>query len=58
VGKAEERRPLGKRRRRWENNIKIKLKEIGWDSMDWINLAQDGDQWRALVNTVMKLRVS
>jgi hypothetical protein len=39
------------------DNIKIDLKKIGWDGMDWIDLAQDGDQWRALVNTVMKLRV-
>jgi hypothetical protein len=45
-------------RRRWDDNIKIDLREIGWGGMDWIHLAQDRDQWRALVNTVMKLRVS
>jgi hypothetical protein len=44
-------------RRRWVDNIKIDLREIGWDGMDCIDLAQDRDQWRALVNTVMKLRV-
>jgi hypothetical protein len=49
-------RPLGRPRRRWEDNIKIDLREIGWDGMDWIDLAQDRDQWRALVNTEMNLR--
>jgi hypothetical protein len=44
-------------RRRWVDNIKIELREIGWDGVDWIDLAQDRDQWRALVNTVMNLRV-
>jgi hypothetical protein len=44
-------------RRRWVDNIKMDLREIGWDGMDWIDLAQDMDQWRALVNTVMNLRV-
>jgi hypothetical protein len=57
VGKAEGKRPLGKPRRRWVDNIKIDLREIGWDGMDWIDLAQDRDQWRALVNTAMNLRV-
>jgi hypothetical protein len=57
VRKPEGKRPLGRRRRRWEDNIKIDLREIGWDVMDWIDLAQDRDQWRALVNTVMNLRV-
>jgi hypothetical protein len=42
---------------RWVDNIKIDLREIGWDGMDWINLAQDRDQWRVLVNTAMNLRV-
>jgi hypothetical protein len=56
VGKPEGRRPLGRRRRRWVDNIKIGLREIGWDGMDWIDLAQEMDQWRALVNTVMNLR--
>jgi hypothetical protein len=44
-------------RRRWEDNIKIYLRKIGWGGMDWINLAHDMEQWRALVNTVMNLRV-
>jgi hypothetical protein len=50
VGKPEGKRPLGRPRRRWE------LRETGWSSMDWIDLAQDRDQWRALVNTVMNSR--
>jgi hypothetical protein len=57
VGKPEGKRPLGRRRRRWVDNIKLDLREIEWDDMDWIELAQDTDQWRALVNTVMNLRV-
>jgi hypothetical protein len=57
VGKPEGKRPLGRPRRRWVDNIKI-LKEIRWDGIDWIDLAQYRDQWRALVNTVMNLRVS
>jgi hypothetical protein len=50
-------RPLGRPRRRWVDNIKMDLAEIGWDGRDWIELAQEEDQWRALVNTVMNLRV-
>jgi hypothetical protein len=46
-----------RRRRRWVDDIKMDLREIGWDGMDWIDLAQDRDPWRALVNTVMNLRV-
>jgi hypothetical protein len=57
VGKAEGKRPLGRPRRRWVDNIKIDLREIEWDGMEWIDLVQDRDQWRALVNTVMNLRV-
>jgi hypothetical protein len=57
VGKPEEKRPLGRPRRRWVDNIKMDLGKIGWDGMDWIDLAKDRDQWRALVNTVMNLRV-
>jgi hypothetical protein len=57
VGKPEEKRPLGKPRRRWMGSIKMGLREIEWDGMDYIDLAQDRDQWRALVNTVMNLRV-
>jgi hypothetical protein len=48
---------LGRPRRRWEDNIKMDLREVGWGGMDWINLAQDRDRWRALVYTVMNLRV-
>jgi hypothetical protein len=56
VGKPEGKRPLGRPRRRWVDNTKMDLK-IGWDGKDWINLAHDRDQWRALVNTVMNLWV-
>jgi hypothetical protein len=57
VGKPEGRRPLGIPRRTWEDNIKMDLQEVGWGGMDWIDLAQDRDRWRALVNTVISLRV-
>jgi hypothetical protein len=57
VGKPESKTPLGRRRLRWEDNIRMDLREIGWGSMDWINLAQDRNQKWALVNTVMNLRV-
>jgi hypothetical protein len=57
VGKPEGNRPLGRPRRRWVDNIKMDLREIGWDDIDWIDLAQARDQWRALVHTVMNLRV-
>jgi hypothetical protein len=57
VGKPEGNKPLGRLRRRWVDNIKMDFQEIGWDGMDWIDLAQDRDQWRALVNKVMNLRV-
>jgi hypothetical protein len=57
VGKPEGRRPLGRPRRRWEDNIKMDLREVGCGGADWINLAQDMDRWRALVYTVMNLRV-
>jgi hypothetical protein len=57
VGKPEGKRPLGRPRRRWVDNIKMDLREIGWDGVDWIKLVPDRDQWRALVNTVMNLRV-
>jgi hypothetical protein len=57
VGKPEGKRPLGRSRLRWENNIKMDLQEMGWKGMDWIDLAQDRDRWRALVNAVTNLRV-
>jgi hypothetical protein len=57
VGNPEGKRPLGRPRRRWVDNIKIDLRERGWDGGDWIDLAQDRDQWRALVKAVMNLRV-
>jgi hypothetical protein len=57
VGKPEEKRPVGKPKPRWMDNIKMDLKEIGWGDVDWIDLAQDRDQWRALVHTVMNFRV-
>jgi hypothetical protein len=56
VGKSEGKRELGKRRRRWEDNIKMDLQEEGCGSMDWISLAEDRDRWRALVNAVVFLR--
>jgi hypothetical protein len=57
VGKPEGKSPIGRPRHMWLDNIEIDLREIGWDGIDWINQAQDRDQWRVLVNTVMNLRV-
>jgi len=57
VRKPEGNRPLGRPRRRWEDNIRMDLQEVGCGSVDWIELLQDGDRWRALVNAVMNLRV-
>ena len=57
VGKAEGKRPLGRPRRRWEDYIKMDLQEMGCDGVDWIELAQDRDRWRALVTAAMNLRV-
>jgi hypothetical protein len=57
VGKPEGKRPLGRPRRRWVNNIKMYLREAGWDGIDWIDLAEDRDTWRVLVNMVMNLWV-
>jgi hypothetical protein len=58
VGKPGGKRPLGRPSRRWEDNIKIDLQKVGCGSMDWIELAQDRDRWRGLVNVVIHLRVS
>jgi hypothetical protein len=57
VGKPEGKRQLGRPMHRWEDNIKMNLREIGWGGMGWIDMAEDRDQWRALVNTVMNLEV-
>jgi hypothetical protein len=57
VGKPEGKKALGRPRRTWMDNIKMYLREIGWDGIDWIDQAQDRDRWRALVNTGMNLRV-
>jgi hypothetical protein len=57
VGKSEGKKPLGRSRRKWVDNIKMDLRERGWDGIDWFDLAQDRNQWRALENTVMNLRV-
>jgi hypothetical protein len=56
VGKPEGKRPLGRPRRRWEDGIKMDLREIGWEGVEWIQLAQDRDRWRAVVSAVMNLR--
>jgi hypothetical protein len=58
VGMPEVKRPLGRPRRRWEDNIKMDLREIGIDGANWIRLAQDRFQWRAFVNTVMNIRIT
>jgi hypothetical protein len=58
IGKNEGKRPLGRTRCRWEDNIKTDLREIGLEDMDWIHLVEDRDRWKALVNTVMNLHVS
>jgi hypothetical protein len=57
VGKSERKRRLGRARRRWKDNIRMVLREIGWEGVDWIHLAQDTDQWRAVMKTIMNLRV-
>jgi hypothetical protein len=57
VARPEAKRPLGRPKRRWVDNIKMDFREIGWNGMNWIELAQDRDQWKALVNTVMNVRV-
>ena len=57
LGKPEGRRPMGRPRRRWVDNIRMNLQGVGWGDMDWIRLAQDRDGWRRLVSAVMNLRV-
>jgi hypothetical protein len=57
VGKPEGKSQLGRTRRRWVGNIKMDLREVRWDGTDWIDMAQDRNQWRALVNTVINFRV-
>jgi hypothetical protein len=57
MGKPEGKRPVGRHRRRREDNIRTDLREIGWGGMDWIGLPQDREQWRAVVNTVMNPRI-
>jgi hypothetical protein len=56
LGRSEGRRPVGRPRRRWEDNIRMDLQEVGW-GMDWIDMAQDRDSWRAVVSAVMNLRI-
>jgi hypothetical protein len=57
VGTPEGKRPLGRLRRRWVDNIRMDLGEVGWSDVDWIHLAQDRNRWRALVNSILNLRV-
>jgi hypothetical protein len=57
VGKPAGKRSLGRPRRKWEDSIKMDLREIGWDGVDWIDMAQDRDQWMVLMNAVLNFRV-
>jgi hypothetical protein len=57
VEMSDGKRPLGRPRRRWVDDITVDLREIGWDGVEWIDMAEDRDQWRALVNTVLNLQV-
>jgi hypothetical protein len=57
VGNPEGKRPLGRSKRIWENRIRMDIRKIGWEVVDWLHLAQDGEEWRSFVNTVMNLRV-
>jgi hypothetical protein len=57
VGKPEGKRPPGRPRHRWQNNFRMDLREMGWEIVDWIHLAEERDQWRVLVKTVMNLRI-
>jgi hypothetical protein len=56
VGKSEGKRPLGRAGRRWEDNMRLDLREVRWEDVDWMHLTQDRNQWRAVVNTIMNLR--
>ena len=58
MGKSEGRRTLGRPKRKWEDNIKMHFQEVEWEGVDWIDLAQDRNRWRTVVNTVMNLQVS
>jgi hypothetical protein len=57
VGKPKRKRPMGRPRRRWKDNIRVDLQEVGFEGVDWIGLAQDRDSWRAIVNAVMNIWV-
>jgi hypothetical protein len=57
IPKSEDKRPLGRPRRKWEDNIRIDLRETGWEGVDWMDLAQSRDQWRVLVNVVMTILI-
>jgi hypothetical protein len=57
VGKPEGKRPLGRPRHRWEDNIRMELKETGWEGVNWVHLPQDRDQWQDFMNTITNLRV-
>jgi hypothetical protein len=57
VGKPEEKKPVGRTRRRWVDNVRMDLKEVGWGDVDWIGLAQDRNRWRTLINLVLKVGV-
>jgi hypothetical protein len=57
LGKSEHKKQVGRPRRRWEDNIRMDLREIGWEIVGWMHLAQGRDQWRAVVNTIMNFRV-
>jgi hypothetical protein len=57
VGKPEGKKPFGRPKRRWEEHIRMDLREIGWEGVDWMHMAQDRGQWQALVNTVTNLRI-
>jgi hypothetical protein len=57
VGKPEGKRPVGRLKHKWKDNIRTDLREVGWEDVDWLHLTQDRDQWRTLMNAVMNFRV-